>query len=352
VLSEIGWHAAPDFLEQPLVPGSGREVPPWVLAGPLLSRLKAMLQTSRPGYREVEQVLRHPRGRVVWNRYRNESLVRAEWERLPCRFSDLGLDIYLRRQIRWALERIERELLGVGRGDRMAQALAALARRLIEELKDATPLRPQPAALHRHLSGTRLLSVAFARGIEALSWIVEERGLGGGREQDGLAWVLPLERLWESYVESVIRRETAATGGEVKVGRLGQTVFPVEWSDATHRSMGHLVPDVVVRRGRAIQIVDAKYKAHLAELDEYGWQRFSEETRESHRADLHQVLAYAALFDADVVTATLVYPLRRPTWEALRLRGRDIARANLLHGGRNVRLELRGLPFGSTARDV
>jgi len=50
------------------------------------------------------------------------------------------------------------------------------------------------------------LGEALRRGIEAIAWIVDERGLGGGNERDGLAWVLPLEKLWESYVESVYRR--------------------------------------------------------------------------------------------------------------------------------------------------
>lgn len=350
VLSEIGWQAAPEFLELPLVPGSGREVPPWVLAGPVLSRLEALLRTARRGYREVEEILRHPRGRVVWHRYRNESLVRGDWSKLPCRFPDLNFDPSLRRQVRWALERIDRELRAAGGTDPIARALASVAGRLIEALADVVPLAPRAAELRRQLDKTGFLPSAVLKGIEALSWIVEERGLGGGREQDGLAWVLPLERLWESYVESVIRREAATVGGEVKVGRLGQTVFPVEWSDPTHRSMGHLVPDIVVRRGRSVQIVDAKYKAHFAELDESGWHRFSEEAGESHRADLHQILAYAALFDAEVVTATLIYPLRRITWEALRLRRRDTARADLLHGGRHIRLELRGLPFGLGGR--
>ncbi len=71
-----------------------------------------------------------------------------------------------------------------------------------------------------------------------------------------------------------------------------------------------MMPDIVVQRGRSVHIVDAKYKAHLAELDEAGWHRFAEETREQHRADLHQVLAYAALYDFEEVTTTLVYPLR------------------------------------------
>ena len=139
------------------------------------------------------------------------------------------------------------------------------------------------------------------------------------------------------------------TGGEVKAGGLGQTVFPLHWSDPSHRTLGHLVPDIVVRRGASIHVIDAKYKAHLAELDEAGWLRFSEEQREAHRADLHQVLAYASLYDADRITATLVYPVRRDTWESLSRRGRDISRAELLRGGRHVTLELRGLPFGAPA---
>ncbi|HCJ10920.1 MAG TPA: hypothetical protein DHW14_07130, partial [Clostridiales bacterium] len=115
-------------------------------------------------------------------------------------------------------------------------------------------------------------------------------------------------------------------------------------------SLGHLVPDIVVRRGRSVQVIDAKYKAHLAELDEAGWRRFAEQTRQEHRADVHQVLAYAALYDAEEVTATLVYPLRPDTYQVLERRGAAVAHAELLHGGRTVRLELRGLPFGSGRR--
>src|SRR5215469_10243956 len=126
-----------------------------------------------------------------------------------------------------------------------------------------------------------------------------------------------IRKLWEVYVEAIVRKEAAMTGGDVKVGRLGETVFPLNWSDPSHRTLGHLRPDIVVRRDRSVQIVDAKYKAHLAELDEAGWQRFADEEREAHRADLHQVLAYASLYDADDITATLVYPIRLRTWETL-----------------------------------
>jgi 5-methylcytosine-specific restriction endonuclease McrBC regulatory subunit McrC len=153
--------------------------------------------------------------------------------------------------------------------------------------------------------------------------------------------------LWEAYVEAVIRAEAASTGGDVKVGRLEQTVFPLYWSDPSHRTLGHLRPDIVVQRQDSIHVVDAKYKAHLAELDYIGWQRFAQEQYEAHRADLHQVLAYASLYEADDITATLVYPLRRDTWEALIVQGRQISSAQFFRGGRRVTLQLRGLPFGN-----
>lgn len=349
VLVETGWAAAPDFLELPLVPGSGREVPPWVLAGPVLTRIEALLRSLKRGYRQEEAVLRHPRGHIVWPRYVSESLVRGQWDRLPCRFPDLGPDPLLRRHARWVLERIRADLLAVGGTDPVAVSLATMALRLIELLAGVTPLAPSREGLQQSLGGSRLVDEVVRRGVEAFAWVVEERGLGGGRELDGLAWSLPLDRLWEAYVEGLVRREAALTGGEVRVGRLGQTTFPLEWSDPTHRSLGHLVPDIVVRRGPSVRIVDAKYKAHLAELDEVGWHRFTEETRADHRADLHQVLAYASLYDADQITAELVYPLRPDTWSALRERSRDVSRADLLQGGRTVRVELRGVGFGDGA---
>jgi 5-methylcytosine-specific restriction endonuclease McrBC regulatory subunit McrC len=137
------------------------------------------------------------------------------------------------------------------------------------------------------------------------------------------------------------------TGAMIRVGRLGETTLPIRWSQPFQRSLSHLIPDVVLQRGSAVHVVDAKYKAHFIELDERGWREFQDEERSAHRSDVHQVLAYAGLFDAEHVTATLVYPLRRDTYLGLAERGQDRSIATLYHGNREVLLELRGLPFGA-----
>jgi hypothetical protein len=261
------------------------------------------------------------------------------------------MDPELRGNVRWALERIRRELIYVGKNDSVAVLLANQALKLIDTLRDVLAQLPSSGRLNRLLQSALLSNEALHRGIEALGWIVDERGLGGGQEQNGLAWQLPLEQLWESYVESVIRREASVRGAQVKVGRLRETIFPLHWTDPTHRSLGHLIPDIVVKSGNEIWIIDAKYKAHLAEIDETGWRRFTQDLRESHRADIQQVLAYAALYEAKVVTATLAYPLRSETWKSLSSRGRDRSIADLFTAGRQLRVELRGLPFGIRASE-
>jgi hypothetical protein len=278
VLSRTGWKVVPELLECPMVPGSGREVPPWVLAGPILQRLAELMRTLRRGYRDAEEVLRKPRGRILWHRYQVESMSRGRWDRLPCRFPELDTDPLLRRQIRWAVERVQLSLALSGGRDPVALSLLALALQLLEALADVSPLVPKRGVLEHQLR-SRFLSRTVQQGIEAICWIVDKRGLGGGRELDGLAWTLQLDRLWEAYVETVIREEVATMGGDVAVGRLGQTVFPLDWTDSVHRTLGHLVPDIVVRKGRSVQIVDAKYKAHLAELDDARWSTLSDEIR-------------------------------------------------------------------------
>jgi len=346
VLHETGWASAPEFLDLPLVPGSGREVPPWVLAGPVIARLSELLRAARRGYRDRVGDLVRPRGRILWAEYTSERMPTGKWDKLPCRYSDLDTDPKLKRWIRWGLERVRTDLVNVGGRDPLAMHLADEAARLLALIPES-PLFPARRELESRLGRRDVLATAaITRGLHALGWLVDERGLGGGRELDGLAWSLKLNHLWELYVAAHVNRLARQIGGQLYLGHRGQTVFPLHWTDPGFHSLGHLAPDLILRRHGELRIFDAKYRAHFAELDEAGWQRMTEDVRDSHRSDVHQALAYAALFDSPKITTTLVYPLRPTTFLALRYRGRDVASAELFHGGRQLTLELQGLPFG------
>jgi 5-methylcytosine-specific restriction endonuclease McrBC regulatory subunit McrC len=109
--------------------------------------------------------------------------------------------------------------------------------------------------------------------------------------------------------------------------------------------MRMLVPDSGLRGLGRLVWVDAKYKAHLQLLAHRGWSGLDEGTREAHRADLHQALAYAALDEVERVDSLLVYPDLSPAD-----RGRP-AIATVASGRRRVRLLLVGLPFGFHSPD-
>jgi hypothetical protein len=346
ILQETGWHAAPDLLEMPAVPGSASEVPPWVLAGPALARLAELLRDLKRGYEFVDDVRTQPKGTIRWSEYARRHVVRGDLHHVPCHYPDLGVDPEIVRAVRWTLERLRAELARVGGRDPVAARLAELALHLIDKIRHARSERPRPETLHQMLATNPYLAETLRRGLQAIGWIVEERGLGGTDTSDGLAWSLPLELLWEHYVEAHYRTHARITGATIRVGRLGETTVPVRWNRLVQHSLTHLVPDMVLERGKEVHVIDAKYKAHLVDLDERGWRDFQDEERNAHRADVHQVLAYAGLFDAERVSATLVYPLRRDTYLALADRGQDRSLASLYHGNREIVLELRGLPFG------
>ena len=348
LLEHVSWSAQPEILNIPLVPGSAREVPPWVLAGPVLMRLAALLRDLRRGFRMREQVRQMPRGQVLWPRYVSAYAGRGAFHQIPCRFSDLGPDRLLRGYLRWGIEAIRRAVAPFATTDAIARRLLQQADELLGMLDDSPIRVPDRQALRALLAASALASDALVRGVEALGWLVDERGLAGQAANNGLAWSLPMHQLFERWVGTVVQRWAAGFGGDVLVGESEQTRIPVHWHARGHGSLSSLVPDVVVRYGNHVHVIDAKYKDHFEALDGDRWRALAEELRAGHRHDVHQVLAYAGLFEAAVITAALVYPVQLATWRRLAGDGHSVVRATLTGGGRAVTLALIGLPMQLT----
>ncbi|HUP65812.1 MAG TPA: hypothetical protein VM557_11090 [Thermoanaerobaculia bacterium] len=343
VMQRTGWSARPQILEMPLVPGSAKETPSWVLAGPLLQRLEALLRELRRGFHVYEELRQTPRGQILWPEY-TKQLARGTPHLLPCRYPDLGHDVLLRGFIRWGVGRVRESLAVHATEDPIARALVDMANRLLDETRDVLERPPTRGTLDR-FSRLSLSSAILQNGIQALGWIVDERGLAGQTETDGLAWSLSMQELFESWVEHLVREWAHDIGGEVKTGRQLQTLIPIEWDRGGVSTMKSLIPDLVVRRGDSIWIFDAKYKSHFLEFTESRWMEVAEEIREQHRHDLHQVLAYAAVFEASDVESVLVYPIRsRDPAEGEAIQ-RPSARAALEIQGRRLGLRVAGVPL-------
>lgn len=345
LLQHIGWSATPHILEFPLVPGSAREVPPWVLAGPILRRLGRLVREIRRGFSMHEEIRQSPRGQILWSRYVTTQAVRGAFHELPCRFPELGLDLLLQGYLRWGVERVQGALAPYTSGDAVARQLIHEANTLLFELRHAKSRVPDHQALRDLLRAEGLPSEYLRAGLQALGWLSDERGLGGTTESDGLSWSLPMHQLFERWVEAITRGWARQFGGQVRSAFAGETTVPLVWDQKAPGRMGSLVPDLVVRSVDHVFIIDAKYKGHFEDLDDRRWAEVGEQMREEHRHDLHQILAYAALYDARRISAMLVYPMHPRTWQRLADRERTTTVASLCHGGRNLTVALCGIPI-------
>jgi hypothetical protein len=345
LLQYIGWAATPHILEMPLVPGSAREVPTWVLAGPILRRLGKLLQDMRRGFSVQEEIRQMPRGQILWQRYITNHVVHGALHQLPCRYTDLEYDRLLRAYLRWGFERVYLSLLPYAASDVIARSLADQTQILISQVQDVAPRAPDRRSLQQILQTVGLPSDTLRNGLQALGWIVDERGLAGETEIDGLAWRLTMYELFERWVGHLVAHWAKAIGGEIRAGYRGQTNVPIDWSRRSIDALSSLIPDFVVRCGSHIFIFDAKYKGHFEEFDEQRWLEMRDDLHEQHRHDVHQVLAYAALFEADAISAALVYPMRLHQWIRLTESNQTIISASLTHAGRQLDLKLIGVPI-------
>lgn len=329
VLGDIGFATEPSLGGTPLVPGSAREVPAWLLAAPVVRRLEDYLRHRKHGFCEREEVRQSPRGRVDWTRWVTAHLPSGRWTSLPCHFSEPDDDPTLMAAVRWTLARLDDELA------------------LFHEATAARLLRARVADLRVRVGVGHLCrpSINFETGgdgwigeaVQAMGWVAEERGLGGSRALDGMSWDLPIDEVWEAWVDAFVA-DLAPQCGFTALRR-GGTTRRLNWATSLS-SMRMLIPDSGLRGSGRVVWVDAKYKAHLQLLAHHGWSGLEQQARDAHRADLHQALAYAALDDVERVDSILVYPNL-----AIEERARP-AIATVASGRRRVRLLLIGLPFG------
>ena len=347
MLAATGFRCTPQILTQlPELPQSERRVPPWVMSAVVLPRLERLLATLDRRFEVVAGDLRAPKGAVDWTQYATQRLPQGRALDVPCRWPDLRDDGDLLAAIHHVVQR-HRSVLWLHRSaGRVVHALLDRCTRMLHRLAGQPP-RPPSAAIRRMWVQRPLQRSVFREGIQAVGWTVDERGLAGLSDLEGLAWCMDMEVFFEAWTEAVAERLARKTGGIVRAGRTLATRAGLDWRPAQLGTQRSLIPDVVVSRPDVALVLDAKYKRHAEALQRNGgWAGMPESLRETHRDDLLQVLAYSALVDAPRVVACLAYPCPLERWQDLVARGRAWSRARVQGGPRPVDVAWCALPMG------
>jgi len=344
ILGATGWRIIPTPLAMHLLPRSERRVPPWVLSTIVLFRLKGLLDQLERRFEITRADRSSPRGTIDWDRYLHHQISRARFLEVPCRFPELQKDRDLRAAIRFALEKQLHSLESQRLAGPFVRELIELCGSLIDQVRDVSGREPHGLTFEIWRRGT-LRTDVFNRGVEAIEWTAEDRGLAGMSDLQGLPWAMSMEQFFEAWVETIMSQVARQIGGALRTGRERQTLVPLRWVPPYLGSQKSLIPDLVVERGDLTIVVDAKYKEHWEEMQDRRWNDLEDELRERHRADLLQVLAYSTVAETPKVLVCLAYPCNEARWQSLHDRNLLVHRAALPSIGRQIELVLIAFPL-------
>ena len=348
MLVGTGFRITPEILPLPrMVPNSDRQIPSWVLSATVLMRIEALLKQSSRRFEMSEAILNAPKGQVNWSRYASNHWAQGQCLSIPCRFPDLLIDTKLHGAMHWTVLRHQDALRTQRRRHIAVLHLLQRCESLLMQLRPYAPTQPhtgwQPA--NRNAS-----TDVFRKGLEAIHWTVDERGLGGTSDLAGLPWRMDMAVFFEAWIESIAEATAKRFQAKLTAGRRHETLVRLHWQPHRLGTQRALIPDVVLQRADVTLVIDAKYKRHAQLVGYGGYAKGEHDWQAQHREDLLQVLAYSSLFDTPRVVACLSYPTPHDQWQILRDQGRVMSRATVRQGLRQVEVALIAVPMsGSTA---
>lgn len=348
MLSGTGFRVTPEILPiTRMVAQSDRMIPPWVLSATVLMRIAAVLKQFIRRFESHEDVLQAPKGQVQWGRYVSEHIAHGQWLQVPCRFPDLLPDAKLGAALHWTVLQHQGALRGqLGRHEVVHQLLKR-CEIMLTQLRSFAPMRPAPGWQPQASSA---MADVFHKGLEAIQWTLDERGLGGTSDLAGLPWRMDMAPFFEAWVEAIADHAAQKFGATLTTGRRQETTVRLNWQPARYGTQRTLIPDVVLHRPGVTVVIDAKYKRH-AQLVGYGlYGPGHHDWQVQHREDLLQCLAYTSLFDTPRVVACLAYPTPDDQWNRLSAEGRVLSRATVRHGLRQVEVALLAVPMSGDVK--
>lgn len=352
LLCDMGWKIRPDPLTNlQFLPRSDKKIPAWVLSSIILFRIKDMLEKLTRKFKTVENILSSPRGKINWNEYSQKNISRMKFLDIPCSYSELACDADLQSAIHYVLIKHLRSLETQKTSGMVVIKLIEICQLLISKVRNVAPGIPSEREIHKWLSIPMRNNILY-NGVEAIRWTIDEKGFAGLSDLRGIPWILSMEEFFEAWLETIVKKLSHKIGGTVRTGRERQTIYPISWNPPYAGSQKYLLPDIILDKEDEVYIFDAKYKEHFEEFQQHGWHSALDKTKEYHREDILQILAYSTLFENKKINVCLAYPCNTELWDSLKSRDRLFHTADITNGVRNVKLILTAIPMNHNVDEI
>jgi Holliday junction resolvase-like predicted endonuclease len=278
----------PEFKHSiPLLSQNNMKPPLYLEAIKFVNLLEKAVKTKWNKFQTTKRIYRYPKSQVNWKEYVEKEFDPTERLLFPCH--DNTLNKFHREffELKYVYGIAKKEIISFN----TPLSIKYQYRDSLTHLDNMLYEFPEKLTneLKVHFSDPVIIKYLKAQGNKILKRNFEEI----------TAWRIDFSLLFEKYVQFVFTQVSL----EIGANQLNNYKIRRVSYDSPPWSLNYLEPDIILMKSNMDIVVDVKYKSHLFNL-----QSITEELKEEHRKDVHQLLAYTTFTRNKNKIAILCYP--------------------------------------------
>jgi len=288
IVTQLEAEIVPEFKYSiPLLSQNTMKPPLYLEAIKFVNLLEKAVKIKWNKFQTVKRIYKYPKPQVNWKDYVEKEFDPTERLLFPCHASILSKFHSEFFELKYVYSIAKREIISFNTPLNIKHQY----RDLLTHLDNTLYEFPEKSIkeLKIHFSDPVIIKNLKFQGNKILKRNFEEI----------TAWRIDFSLLFEKYVQFVFNQVSLEIGAiqlnNYKIKRTSYINPP--WS------LNYLEPDIILIKSNMDIVVDVKYKSHLFNL-----QSTTEDLKEEHRKDLHQLLAYTAFTKNKNKIAILCYP--------------------------------------------
>lgn len=288
ILNLLGKEISPEIVDSlPLASGANFRPPLYLEATKFISSLEKLIKSNWRKFDNIKSYSDAPIGRVNWSKYFNESFKVENRQKFPIKKNVLSEFHSEYSEIRYVFDICKRELLSSNTPLRIKSTIRSRLEFLEEKLYNHKPKK------------TTNVILKFADNPVIINCKEQANRILHHNLLNSTAWRVDYSDVFEKFIQYVFKQVAKKTGGKL----YSNYKFHSRTNKYYAWELKHIEPDAIYQKDNLLIFIDAKYKSHL--YNKFGK---SEQLKDDHRHDLHQIMAYSSFSNTSSKFGFLFYP--------------------------------------------
>ena len=288
ILNLLDSEINPEVIDSlPLASGKNFRPPLYLEAVKYIKALEDLIRLNWRKFDNVERISQEPSGQVNWKKYSNLEYKVENRLKFPVRKNVLSEYHSEYSEIRFVFDICKKEILSANTPLSIKTTFRYKLNFIEEKLYNHKPKQ------------TTNLSFKYSDSPTVFKCKQQANKILNFNLVDSTAWKVDFSDVFEKFVQHIFILVAKEIGGRLHTNYK----FRANTKKFYSWELKHIEPDAIYQKRNLLVFIDAKYKSNL--YNKYG---NSENLKDDHRHDLHQIMAYTSFSKSKSKNGILCYP--------------------------------------------